>query len=218
MGTILASAIIADASVTLQDASNTRWTAAQMLNWLNAGQREIVIMTPEAYVENVAVQLAAGTKQSLPSGGLLLLEMARNMGTDGATPGRVPRLVDRNVIDAQNPKWHTDNASAVVMEYVYDKRDKGRFYVHPPQPTSNRGYVDLIYSKYPANIASTSTAITLDDIYSNALTNYILYRAYAKDPQSVAKAGDYYKLFTMLVIGKDSSDEKVRSKDDGKVE
>lgn len=208
MGTILASAIVADAAELLQDRANVRWTKPQLLNWLNAGMREVVIGSPNAYVTNVAVKLVAGTKQTLPNGGILLMDVIRNMGTTGAVPGRVPRYIERKLIDTQNPNWHADSANATVQHYVYDDRDQDHFYVWPRQPDANQGYVEILFSASPPALIADTQVLPLDDVYSNALVNYLMYRAYSRDPVNSAKAKDYYQQFVFLITGKDQVDGK----------
>jgi len=207
MGTILASAILADASEILQDASNIRWTIPKLLSWLNAGQREIVLLRPNANAVNAVIPLVAGTKQSLPDDGVLFLDVFRNMGVDGVTPGRVPRFIARTDIDAENPDWHLDKASAKVQHFIYDDRDQTHFYVYPKQPDEGPGYLEILYSATPADLISQTEAIALNDIYANALMNYVVYRALEKDPINAVKVAEYYQGFMLLVTGKMRADD-----------
>jgi len=188
MANILASTIVNKASVLLQDATNVRWTQAELLGWLNDGQREVVFLKPDAYATNETMKLATGTKQALPVAGLQLLSVVRNMGATGLTPGKAVRLVDRDILDVQLPDWHAAEASAEALHYVYDDRNPKNFYVYPPQPATGQGYVELVYSTAPADVA-LSDSIKLDDIYANALLDYIMYRAYSKDADYAANAG-----------------------------
>ena len=49
--------------------------------------------------------------------------------------------------------------------------------------------IEVIYSTAPADITYSSTAvITLDDIYANAILDYMLYRAYQKDSEYAGNA------------------------------
>ena len=209
MGTILASSIISNASGILHDETNVRWTAAQMLEWLNAGMREIVVLKPEAYVKNESVKMAAGTKQALPAGGFTFIDINRNMGANGTTPGRVPRFIEKKVIDAENPNWHKDAAKAEILHYTFDERDPSHFYCYPPQPAANQGYAELVYSAAPPDTAS-GIAIPLDDVYANPLVDYLLYRAYAKDPIHADKAVLYNQSFMTMVLGKKKFDGAVQ--------
>ena len=181
MGTILASAIIDKAEIILQDTTNVRWEESEHLGWLNDGVKEVLINKPDAYVLNSAVQLTTGTKQSVPSGGLMLIKVPRNMGTDGVTPGRAVTITEQTILDQARPNWHTETGVAEVKHYMFDERDPKHFYVYPPQPAASQGYVEIIYSSVPSDLTATSEAIPIDDIYANVLLDYILYRAYTKD-------------------------------------
>ena len=186
MGTILARSIIERAQIILQDTTGVRWPAdSELLGWLNDGQREVVIFKPNSCVRNQAVRLVGGSLQSLPSDGVQLIDIPRNLGTNGSTPGRPVRIVLREMLDAQTPNWHSMPTSAEVRHYTYSPLDPNHFYVYPPQPASNPGYVEMIYGASPVN-AMFNGPIALDDIYQNVLLDYILYRAYSKDAEYAA--------------------------------
>lgn len=187
MPTITASSIVGRATTILQDTTNVRWPQDELLKWLNDGQREIVLLKPDAYSKVETVTLVAGTKQTLPAAGVMLLDVVRNMGTDGSTPGRAIRLVDREIMDAQNATWHADSASSSVIHYIYNPNAPKTYYVYPPQPSSNFGQVEIIYSASPSDVTINQT-VTIDDIYANALLDYILYRAYSKDADYAGNA------------------------------
>ncbi|MES2320008.1 MAG: DUF6682 family protein [Pseudomonadota bacterium] len=204
MGTITTASIIASAATLLQDETNIRWPQAELLKWLNDGQREIVSYKPNTSVRNVAVQLVAGTKQTLPADGISLIDIVRNMGSNGATPGRSVRIVMREILDAQIPDWHTATAAAAAKHYIYSLLDQKTFYVYPPQPSSAQGYVELVYSAAPTD-ALLSGAITVDDIYQTVLLDYILFRAYGKDIEyaaDVARSQSYQQSYLATLTGK----------------
>ena len=49
--------------------------------------------------------------------------------------------------------------------------------------------IEIIYSIAPSDITySTTVTITLDDIYANAILDYMLYRAYQKDSEYAGNA------------------------------
>ncbi len=182
MATITGSSIIDRAAILIQDTTGVRWPRPELLDWLNDGQREIVLLKPEASVINQSLALAIGkTKQSLPATGNMLIDVVRNMGADGNTPGAAIRLVSREVLDAQSPDWHSDaNAFGKVLHYVFDPRDPRTFYVFPKAPAT-AWQVEIVYSAAPANTDDSGAVIGLDDVYANALLDYVLYRAYSKD-------------------------------------
>lgn len=179
MPTILASAILDKAEVLLQDTTNVRWTSAELLGWLNDGQREIVSVRPDANPTVANITLVTGTKQSLPSTAYQLLDIVRNMGSGGTTPGRAVRKVPQELLDSQVPEWHAAAANAVTLHYTYDPRTPRTFYVYPPAVAGQQ--LESKYSTAPTDVAAVGNAITIDDIYHNALLDYVMYRAYLKD-------------------------------------
>lgn len=184
---MLVSAIVSRAATILQDTTNVRWPEAELVDWVNDGQREIVLLRPEAGAKTAVHQLVAGAAQTLPSDGTELVEITRNMGTDGTTPGPVARIIDREELDAIDPDWPTATASATVVHYIYNARNPTGFYVYPPQPASGQGYVEVVYAATPATVAS-GDSLGLDDIYASAVLDYVLYRAYQKDGEQAESA------------------------------
>src|SRR3546814_10752016 len=59
MATITAKSLITIAQTLLQDATSVRWPRAELLGYLNDGQRETVLLKPEACVTNAAALLTA---------------------------------------------------------------------------------------------------------------------------------------------------------------
>jgi hypothetical protein len=178
--TILASEILDKVRTQLVDIETTqRWSDAELLQWLSDGQRVIASIEPSASSTVSIIELVAGTRQTIPTGGNMLLNVMRNIKTDGTTPGRAVRLVLRDMLDTQNPDWHAAAPSTVISNYMYDPAEREAFYVYPPASTSAR--LQINYSATPTEITSVSTAIGIRDIYSTALFNYVLYCAHMKD-------------------------------------
>lgn len=211
MSTSVAS-LLSKATILLQDSGNVRWSQDELLSWLNEGQRALVVMKPNAYVKVEPVQLAAGTKQTLPVDAIVLLDIPRNMGTTGTTVGAPVRATSREFLDVHVPTWHSATASATVKHFMYSLREPRVFYVYPPQPTSGRGYVDLYYSAIPPNSEAAGN-LQMDDQYAHPLLNYIMFRAYSKDAEFAANAqlaASYYQQFVQLVGGNVASEAAVK--------
>lgn len=195
-----ASTIVADARVILQDQDLVRWSQPEMASWFNAAQQELTLIRPESCVLNASLGLQAGdTKQTIPTTATRLINVVRNMGS-GSTPGRAIRLANRDVLDAQNPNWHTDPAAAEIQHFVYDLRDPKVFYVYP-RPRSGV-YVETVLAIPPTPVTENAGVITgnlsVDDIFANAVLDYILYRAFSKDSQyagNAARAVAHYQAF-----------------------
>lgn len=207
MGTVTAQAILDKATTQLIDLTNVRWTRAELLAWLNDGMRQIVIIQPSATSTTSAVKLVAGTRQLLPADGWLLLQVYRNMGTSGSTPGRVIRIVSRELLDGFNPDWHTATAKAEVKNYLYDAQDQLAFYVYPPNTGTQ--YIELNYSAQPTGLTSESQVIPIFDIFQSALVDYILYRACSKDAEyapGLQLAQGYLSTFVAAIGAKSQSE------------
>jgi hypothetical protein len=207
MGTVTAQTILNKAAIQLTDIANVRWTRAELLSWLNDGMRQIVLMQPSGSSTTVSKKLDAGTRQTLPSDGWLLLQIYRNMGTTGTTAGRAIRIVSREVLDGFNPGWHTEIPKAEVKNYIYDVQDQLAFYVYPPNTGTQ--YVELNYSAQPTNLTSESQTIPIFDIFQSALVDYIMFRACSKDAEyapGLQLAQAYLATFTASVQGKTQSE------------
>lgn len=210
MPAITGKSIITRASTLIQDATGVRWPRLELLDWLNDGQREVVLIKPEACVTNAQMVLTVGkTKQSIPDTAISLIDVTRNMGADGLTPGDAIRICSREVLDSQLPSWHSDtNTAGKIVHYMFDPRDPKNFYVYPKAPETP-WYVELITSSAPANTDDVSAVIGIDDIYANALLDYVLYRAYSKDAtfaQNANLAVAHYTAFSNSLGVKSAND------------
>ena len=193
----------------LHDINGLKWTRAELLAWLNDGLRQVVLFQPTATNTVAAVKLSAGTRQVLPAGGWLLLNVVRNMGTDGRTPGRAIRIVSRELLNGFNPDWHTDTATSAVRNFIYDLADQTNFFVYPPN--DGTGYVEINYSNQPADLTSESQTIPMFDVYQGALMDYIMYRTCLKNVEyapGAQLAAGYLATFMAAVQGKEASEIK----------
>lgn len=206
MGTILASAIISDMRTLTHDSTVPyRISDADFLKKLNNAQRFIVMHVPKANVSNSPWQLVAGVVQSIPTGGIELVSVDFNMGTDGLTQGNPIRIVAIEELNGLKPDWPTATASATVQLYMFNEKDPTHFYVYPPQPAASMGYVQGPYSTSPTDIATVSTAITLSDIFASPIKKYALFETYALETDALAlqQALSYYNACVTEIGRKD---------------
>ena len=193
---VQASSIIDRVRKQLIDPDGTRWSDGELLKWLSDGQRTVVAMAASASSVTSIVPLDAGTKQSIPGDGHMLLTIVRNMGSDGTTPGRACRIVSREILDAQDPDWHDSTPSAVVQNYIFDPQQPLEFYVYPPN--TGAGQVQMIYAVLPGEMTSLTDELVVQEIYQTALMDYVLFRAHQKDSDFAAGmtvAMNYLQLF-----------------------
>lgn len=173
-----------------------RWTDAELLRWLSDAQRALVVRVPEAHTTASTVKVLAGKyRQALPANAYRLLDVPRNLGVDGTTPGSVIRLIGRSVIDALVPAWMSATGP-VIEHYMYDYKQPGVFLVYPTPATDM--YVECVHSTAPAEVTALASDLPLSDMYQSPLVNYTAFRAFAKDidsPVSAERAAAYNALF-----------------------
>jgi hypothetical protein len=182
---MLASDVIARARFTLQDPAGTRWPDAEMLAYVNDGQREVVRLKPHALPEVAVLALVDGPQQEVPGTALQLLDVFRNMGPSGTVGGPGVTLVARGVLDGLRRNWRSERARNVVVHYLHDGRDPKRFEVYPAA-IGGSTTVEALVAKNPANAASVGATLDLSDEYLVALADYVLFRAYSKDADFAA--------------------------------
>jgi hypothetical protein len=202
MGTVPCREVVDSAGLLLQDSKHVRWTAAELMKWLNAGQAEAVIYKPNICVRSIDKVQDKGTKQDLPADGLSLIDIPRN------SDGNVITVIPRSSLDAQEPGWHLPkNASATALHYCYSELDPKHYYIYPPSPGGSK--VELIYNAIPTSVR-IDDPIAIDDIYVSALVDYVIYRAFSKDsefaPLSGASAAQHYTNFQNAIRGKAGSE------------
>ncbi|TMO16730.1 hypothetical protein CWB59_12480 [Pseudoalteromonas sp. S326] len=168
----------------LNDPGYTRWPKDELLNYLNDAQRAIVLRRPDSYTADIDdFTCVEGTKQSLPADALKLIDVTRNVS------GKAIRgPYNRQVLDDNYDTWYAGKDANEVELYIYDERNPKTFYVYPG--VMNGTVLTLVYSKAPSSISTEDNdngeVIALDDIYVNAIIEWILYRSYAKDAEYAA--------------------------------
>lgn len=214
MPTVLVKDVLWRVAALLQDQTPQfqRWTEHELVDWLNDGQLAITKYMPSACSRIDSVRLKAGSRQSIesiaavdckpgdgstpttPVMGNQLLDVIRNMGGDGATPGKSIRLTERRVLDSTTPTWHTITAAA-VSSFMYDPQTPKYFYVTPA--LSGPAWVEIAFTALPARITNTAlpgaeayafagsstTTISISDENVDELTNYVVARANMKDAE-----------------------------------
>lgn len=205
---ITAQEVLQDAITILQDPSNTRWPLPELCKALNAGLREMATLQPRATAKTETLTLVEGTKQSLPSGVLLILRAIQNASGATISP------VDREELDMFIPGWHQTAVvpfNDVVQHVVFDLSDPETYWVYPGNTGS--GSIICQVSKMPTLVAvgsgddesllaSYDIALDVADQYFNALVDYVLHKAFSKDIQmagNAARAAAHYGKFTQAL-------------------
>lgn len=193
-----AATVMKRANTILQDVGAVRWTPAELHDWLNEAMRAVVTAKPNAKTQSVVLTLDPGTRQTLPPEYTVISGIVRNMGANGATPGRAIRtLADRRILDAQIPDWHSSTAMPYTADVQYalqDPMSPREFYVVPGN--TGAGRIEAIVGTVPAPVAAPAGAaaqldianytapVPMDDIYQGILMDLVLFRAFSKDSAS----------------------------------
>lgn len=210
------------AAVILNDDEFTRWTLPELLDWLNEGQRAIVLAKPSANPVSVALSLQEGTLQALPAAAeaadpvyTALLRIVRNLKSSSPPRegGRTIRPTTRDLLDVAVPDWHDRTVipyQKVVHQYVYDEANPREFYVIPGN--DGDGLVEAVLAKEPAKLTVTgddtdianyeALTIELADVYTGPLLDWLCYRCYSKDETYAAngaRASMHYAAFANAI-------------------
>ena len=186
----------------IDELATKRWTDDELLRWLSDGQRTLVAMDPTLGNVTNSLPLAVGTKQTLPPGSFMLLDIKRNMGAAGDTPGRVVTVITRENLDAVDPNWHASRRSDITFHYVYDPKQPLIYYVWPP--STGVGQLEVSRATSPPDFATVNDLMSVPDLYQTALFDYTMFRAHQKDTDYTAgndKAQAYLQLFQMFATG-----------------
>lgn len=218
---MLASILLNLVSQRLGDpAPGYRWPQQQvLLPILNEAQRAVVLARPDANAITEVLTLVAGTKQAIPTGAFRLLDVTRNMGAGGATPGQAINFSDRRSQDLYNTSWHSDTAVSTVSEVFYDaERDPLIFYVSEPLAASPVCTIEVASSKTPTDVTDiVSGTLALVDVYQPAMAEWMMYQAYLMpndNPQYLQLAAGHLQVFYSLLGIKAKADAFVKPEGD----
>ncbi len=193
---MLAQVIINEVEQTLQDPANIRWSLSELLSHLSEAQRVIVKNKPNAYSLTTDKALTTGTRQTLPTDAVALLDVIRNSDAKGS---RVIRQTSREDLDGVNPWWHATTAEVTVTQFTYDDYDPLAFYVYPPN--DGTGSVVILYSALPPDVDDPLDTMSIPDFYRAPLVDYVLYRAYQKDSEDASNQSLASMFFNQFMQG-----------------
>ena len=181
-----AQSIIYKAQLALQDLTGVRWSAQELVTYLNDVQRILVVQRPDSNAVAASFVPAAGARQNLPAAAASLIDVQRN--TNGSK--KAIRKIDQSILDAFNPDWRSITGVTEFTNFIYDPREPNIFHLYPPSAASG-GSVEVVYSAYPAAIATPTTAVytsvtgnvEVQDQWADALLAGVLSKAYGKDAE-----------------------------------
>ena len=171
--------IIQEAARRAGDPNMGTYAQDEWVELVNDAELAVCLVRPDALSVTEAVQITVNqSKQDLPASRRRLLGLVRNEGADGLTAGRAiigPSTMEEQ--DAVLPNWHTETGTE-VLSYIYDELVPTTFYVYPH--LTSAWYVLAEMAKNPTRIDEIGDNINLDDIYSVALREWMLFGAFAR--------------------------------------
>lgn len=211
---MLASVILAAARRILKDPGKDRWSDAGLLGWLNAAQRQVVSVRPDAKSLRADLVLVAGIEQSIPPNGIALLSVLHNVDKTSGARGRVVTLTTRDELNAIDVNWPAGTPKPLTRQYTYDPDTPRTFEVWPPAVAGNK--LRIAYSVLPTDCTSAADSlIDVPDLYESALTDLVCFRAYMEDsddPADGGRAANHLAAAMQSLTGKTQSDQAVQPK------
>lgn len=192
----------------LQDETNVRWTADELVMWLNEAQTQTATLRPDATATRKEVALTGGNYYTVDSllatedlKALRFMRLIRNTAP-GSKLG-VIRSASMTAMDSILPTWRSAALNVNIVNYLTDPEDHLGFYVFPPapfpqpavppdQPEVLPARVELMYSAIPKEIAAPGAGtswqdiegtLTTETVFDTAIVDYILARAFSKDSE-----------------------------------
>lgn len=215
MGTITGTQIATGVSEQVQDKDKVAYSDADILRWLNESQLSVCVIRPDANSEYTNMLLTPGdTRQEHPTA-KQVLSVVRNKGSAGTTNGRGIKLADLKTINEVDPDWHTATASTTIREFAQDDRQLTSFFVSPPPHAVTPVYVEVLIATNPTPLAALTSVITLDDVYSPAMTEWILFRLFGRDSDmspNAQRSAMHLQNFVSMLGGKTSVDVAFKPK------
>jgi hypothetical protein len=168
-----------DARRILADLGLVVHSAADMISFVNASQREVVNLVPASNTKKRDYTLTAlETAQPLPQTVVRLADVVRNTGADGLIRGKPVRVTTEGELSAHLLNWTQDEPAEEVVHFVYDDQVPDEFLVWPRPLTAT--HLELRTVDLPVDITDLAQPLTLPAIYRNAMAYYVVSLALSK--------------------------------------
>jgi hypothetical protein len=215
---VIASDVLQRVQVILQDVGAVRWPLVELATWLNDAQRAIAELYPASTATTVSLVLAEGTQQTLPEQYASLIRAICNLtgpDMDHLVCGPVVTTIAREILDANNPRWHDPTRTPqqqIVRHIILDPTEPRTFYVYPGN--DGTGIIRAVVALIPDDMTLAPGADPMDmdsyatielpfqNNYLTPLVDFVLFRAFSKDMQAenaMQRATAHQALFTQAI-------------------
>lgn len=189
--------LVSGALQDLEPGTEKRWDwtggdseSVGLLDFLNAAIRAVALLRPDATAQTKAVCLSAGARQKIPSDALTLIELVRNMGSDGDTAGTAIAIMAVDVV-AGMASFVPSGVS--VQQYAYDRMTNPQiFWVYPPVSDTEEVWVEMTYSAIPKEVNDPEELLPVPDVFSQALVHHMLAAILGGDNEASSSAKAQY--------------------------
>lgn len=184
------------------DESNDEYSEQNLLDLYHLAISEIINLVPRSHTESKSWKLAPGTRQIAPADAAEVVDIVMNMGSDGATPGGTIRETTLDVMKALLPGFEADTPTDLAEHWLKLPESKVQILIYPPSTGNNwvLGRVTTIPAKtiWDSGGNWKLNIIPLDDTFSTAIINGMVYMAYDDDsdiPGNTPRSQVYYGRF-----------------------
>ena len=193
----------------LNDPDATTWSDATLIIALNQALRMLSLVRPDASAKIATLTITEGSRQLIPTDGVRLLRVVRNITALGAV-GRAVRLVQQEDMDSMSPDWH-NAVGTIVKEYMFDSRSPQHFYIYPTVPTTSK--LEIEYSSYADDVTelTVNNPLPVSPIFSQPVQELMLYKLLSGDTTNGNSGNDHLRVAMELLGVKDVQDERVSS-------
>lgn len=196
------SAPIATARGILVDPDGVRYSDADLLQYGNDALDQMVMLVPQEFMAVIFHSLTFWTaEQELPaSSSVAFVEVVHD--NSGGSFGNAVTQADMAALDAFNPGWRMDTTAAGPPKHwapvVGSPR---RFIVYPIPPLPAIQVAVRHVAKPGEYLAAADTGV--NERFSDAIADYIVYRAESRDAEHVisARAQQFLDSFVKKVKG-----------------
>jgi hypothetical protein len=204
---LLAGELFDSCYLELIDPDHVRWPESELADYLTGAIAQVASLKPTLFTVFVPIGLAPGVVQTVPAEFSELVDIIYNLNPDG-TQGEPISQGSFTAARAlgRSSCAQTYDGGYVVRSFTIHPDNDTYFYVDPPAPAVAGLGVWALVRRGPNVILARTDAVvmanTTPETYREALKDWMLYRAFAKDTESsdsFQRSQAHYKAFMQFV-------------------
>ena len=179
----------------LNDLGNTRYSRVDLLRYANDALDQMMLLAPQLFYADGDLECIPDqclqTVSCADAHALVAIKRIKN--------GAAILPTDRGVLDLYNPSWQAATAGPAV-NWMPHGDDRLRFFISPKAPANQ--VLEISYVRIPPEFDEDDDTL-LATVYSDAVSDYIIYRAESRDDEHVNsnRASQFLASFVSKVKG-----------------